>query len=86
MIDFRQSSTEYWDTFSVSPPFMYYGSDDGVFRMFPGTPSKCDFGMFDYDPRIRPWYVGASSGPKDVVLVLDTSGSMTNAGRMVSDI
>eukprot|EP01052_Picozoa_sp_SAG31_P003656 SAG31_NODE_143_length_22627_cov_14.541347_13_plen_312_part_00 len=29
-----------------------------------------------YDPRIKPWYVQATTGPKDVVVVLDTSGSM----------
>eukprot|EP00979_Chaetoceros_neogracilis_P005874 scaffold1133_cov294-Chaetoceros_neogracile.AAC.19 len=29
-----------------------------------------------YDPRVRPWYVAASSGPKDIILVLDISGSM----------
>ena len=30
-----------------------------------------------YDPRIRPWYVAATSGPKDVVIVIDSSGSMS---------
>lgn len=35
-----------------------------------------------YDPRRRPWYVAASSGPKDVVLVLDVSGSMEDYGRI----
>jgi hypothetical protein len=30
----------------------------------------------DYDPRFRPWYVSAVSGPKDVVIVLDRSNSM----------
>ena len=35
-----------------------------------------------YDPRFRSWYVSAASGPKDVVIVLDVSGSMRNAGRM----
>lgn len=34
------------------------------------------------DPRIRPWYVAASSGPKDVVIVLDVSGSMSQYGRL----
>ena len=51
--------------------------------MYPGSPGKCPNGKNDYDPRKRPWYVSASSGPKDVVLILDTSGSMKDQGRMV---
>ena len=35
-----------------------------------------------YDPRERPWYVAASSGPKDIILVLDTSGSMSQEFRI----
>mmetsp|Transcript_12563 Transcript_12563/g.1129 ORF Transcript_12563/g.1129 Transcript_12563/m.1129 type:complete len:154 (+) Transcript_12563:252-713(+) len=31
----------------------------------------------DYDPRLRPWYVGAVSGAKNLVLVIDISGSMS---------
>ena len=34
------------------------------------------------DPRFRGWYAAAASGPKDVVLVIDTSGSMSMNGRM----
>ena len=34
----------------------------------------------DYDARFRPWYAAAASGPKDVVLTLDNSGSMLNNG------
>lgn len=70
---------EFWDDYSVSPPWYHYGADDGVFRIYPGNPKKCPS---DYDPRLRPWYVAASSGPKDVVLLLDTSGSMRDYGRM----
>eukprot|EP01051_Picozoa_sp_SAG22_P004355 SAG22_NODE_231_length_14551_cov_22.298090_5_plen_139_part_00 len=29
-----------------------------------------------YNPRTKPWYVQAATGPKDVVVVFDTSGSM----------
>ena len=58
---------------------MYYGSDTGSFRIIPARHSeKCGV----YDPRRRPWYVAASSGPKDVVLVLDVSGSMEDYGRI----
>jgi len=33
------------------------------------------------DPRFRNWYAEAASGPKDVVMILDTSGSMSKKGR-----
>ena len=35
-----------------------------------------------YDPRFRPWYVSAASGSKDVVILMDVSGSMSYSGRM----
>lgn len=58
--------------------FTYFGSWNGVMRTFPGASydNKCG----EYDPRIRPWYVAASSGPKDVVIVLDISNSMRRNG------
>lgn len=36
----------------------------------------------DYDPRFRPWFANTATGPKDVVILIDTSGSMSNYGRM----
>ena len=50
----------------------------GTYNQWPATDS-CNWGS--YDPRLRPWYVGAASGPKDVVIVIDTSGSMMTGGR-----
>merc|ERR1711959_487299 len=38
------------------------------------------------DPRFRGWYAGAASGPKDVVIIIDTSGSLGNNGRMAAAI
>jgi len=35
-----------------------------------------------YDPRFRDWYAGAAAGPKDVVIVIDVSGSMNSYSRM----
>jgi Mg-chelatase subunit ChlD len=34
-----------------------------------------------WDPRLRPWYASAVTGPKDVVIVVDVSGSMGQQNR-----
>ena len=69
----REEQKPLWDKLGLSTPFMYFGAQNGAFRVYPAHPlEKCD----QYDPRLRPWYIAASSGPKNVVLVLDTSGSM----------
>lgn len=55
----------------------YFGDIYGQMRIYPGYARERDStGCKAYDPRIRPWYLAASSGPKDVVIVLDVSGSM----------
>jgi len=80
MKNIEQRDMEYWSKYGVSPPAMFYGTDEGVFRMFPGQPKpQCPN---TYDPRVRPWYVAGSSGPKSIVLVLDTSGSMRRSARL----
>eukprot|EP01083_Nonionella_stella_P109493 319343_1 len=61
---------------------MYFGSVNGVFRQFPGVENKKVNGAYkNYDPRFRPWYVSAATGNKDVVILLDMSGSMKSEGR-----
>jgi len=56
--------------------YSYIGTWNGLLRNYPGQVWSCDA---TYDPRIRPWYRAASSGPKDVVIVVDKSGSMRTA-------
>lgn len=59
--------------------WQYIGAPSGFYRIYPGvTQQQC----FTYDPRIRPWYVAATSGPKNVILVLDVSGSMGSNDRI----
>ena len=56
--------------------WQYFGSEEGVMTNFPtyDDTEPCD----RYDPRYRPFYVEtASPETKDVVLVMDTSRSMT---------
>jgi Mg-chelatase subunit ChlD len=57
----------------------YVGLPSGVFFQYPGIlQQKCE----GYDPRLRPWYIAATSGPKDVLFILDISGSMKENGRL----
>lgn len=58
--------------------------DTGMYRNWPAiyqcrTENQCSGCS---DPRFRSWYASSASGPKDVVLVLDTSGSMKTADRI----
>ena len=68
--------------------WVYFGSSDGVLFNFPGSlwdanveDARCGV---DYDSRLRPWQMTAATGPKNVVLILDTSGSMGMNGRLES--
>jgi hypothetical protein len=71
----RANDTDFWDSLDgdAEPQGWYFGSRHGAFRIFPGRSAT---GAESYDPRLRPWYVAASSGPKNVLLILDTGGSM----------
>lgn len=84
---------------SLDPPFVrqapltvpcaYVGTSSGVHRIYPGQRSlhdedgRCD----PCDPRLRPWYASAASGPLDVAVVADRSAASgtrrTPVGRSV---
>ena len=55
--------------------WQYFASEDGILANYPAFEDTAD--CRSYDPRFRPFYVEtATPEPKDVVLVIDTSGSM----------
>ena len=55
--------------------WQYFASEEGMLSNFPAFEDTA--GCRSYDPRFRPFYVEtATPEPKDVVLVIDTSGSM----------
>lgn len=56
-------------------------------RMAEQEVSSVDYGAqvqqsSGWDPRLRPWYATGATGPKDVIIVVDTSGSMQEANRI----
>lgn len=58
--------------------WQYFGSAEGFMRMYPGIkwptdPEKPDI----YDCRLTNWYIRAASSPKDMIILVDISGSMT---------
>jgi hypothetical protein len=59
--------------------WQYVASNTGVTRQFPAAAQSGTSCSNPPDTRQQSWYVSASTGPKDIVLVCDFSGSM-NAG------
>ncbi|XP_063072707.1 voltage-dependent calcium channel subunit alpha-2/delta-3 [Engraulis encrasicolus] len=82
------------DNFDRDPSLIwqYFGSAKGFFRQYPGVKWYPDeHGVIAFDCRNRKWYIQAATSPKDVVILVDVSGSMkglrlTIARQTVSSI
>ncbi|XP_051528529.1 voltage-dependent calcium channel subunit alpha-2/delta-3-like isoform X6 [Myxocyprinus asiaticus] len=67
------------DNFKRDPSLIwqYFGSAKGFFRQYPGVKWHPDeHGVIAFDCRNRKWYIQAATSPKDVVILVDVSGSM----------
>lgn len=56
--------------------WQYFCSSTGFLRQFPATKWKWVDPVDLYDCRIRHWYIAAANSPKDIVILIDNSGSM----------
>nr|XP_033807321.1 voltage-dependent calcium channel subunit alpha-2/delta-4 isoform X3 [Geotrypetes seraphini] len=67
------------DNFKRDPTltWQYFGSSTGFFRLYPGIKWMPDEnGVISFDCRNRGWYIQAATSPKDIVILVDISGSM----------
>jgi len=68
--------------------WQYFGSDTGILRHYPamrwqeGDGSTADM----YDCRKRSWYIETATCSKDIVILLDNSGSMTGYRNYVAQL
>ncbi|KAL8621814.1 hypothetical protein ACOMHN_016300 [Nucella lapillus] len=79
-VQWSENLTDQFKVNSLKYPtlrWQYFCSSDGFFRIFPGMqwprdPEKVDV----FDCRMQKWYIQAASTPKNIIILLDTSGSM----------
>ncbi|KAJ0057370.1 hypothetical protein NL108_005280 [Boleophthalmus pectinirostris] len=77
--EFPLEENEHFNKLPKDPTltWQYFGSATGFFRLYPGIQWIPDEnGVVTFDCRNRNWYIQAATSPKDVVIVVDVSGSM----------
>jgi len=63
--------------------WQFFGSSTGFMRIYPGMQYHVDERRADlYDVRMQEWYTKSAMSAKNIVILLDTSGSMTTEARM----
>merc|ERR1719342_1636817 len=65
--------------------WQFFGSSTGFLRQYPAM----KWLMYEddpdmYDARMRDWYIKSAASPKDIVILLDTSGSMTGLRKEIA--
>ncbi|CAH8541949.1 unnamed protein product [Schistosoma rodhaini] len=65
--------------------FTYFASFTGILRVYPAFPWR-EQNVDMFDVRRRSWFIQGSSVPKDLFILLDTSGSMTGQSLKLANL
>jgi len=83
----RKLDDTFKDNYQRDPSlsWQYFGSSTGFLRQYPAM----KWLMYEedpdmYDARMRDWYIKSAASPKDIVILLDTSGSMTGLRKEIA--
>ncbi|CAF3971477.1 unnamed protein product [Adineta steineri] len=78
------------DNYNQDPEltWQYFCSQTGLYRVWPGHKweyPEDDIDELDlFDCRVQNWYIRATSSPRDVIILIDASGSMTGLKRSIA--
>ncbi|CAF2650391.1 unnamed protein product [Rotaria sp. Silwood2] len=68
--------------------WQYFCSQTGLYRVWPGHIWDYPEGDTDkldlFDCRVQNWYIRATSSPRDVIILIDASGSMTGLKKSIA--
>lgn len=66
--------------------WQYFGSDTGIMRHFPAKMWDSKTEVDVYDCRKRSWYIETATCSKDIVILLDNSGSMVGFRNYIAKL
>jgi voltage-dependent calcium channel alpha-2/delta-3 len=78
------------DNYNQDPEltWQYFCSQTGLYRVWPGHQWEYPEGDTErldlFDCRVQSWYIRATSSPRDVIILIDASGSMTGLKKSIA--